>query len=316
MDEYRKMIKFIIKRMLIAIPTMLTIIFLVFLLVHATPGNPFQGERALSPEVIKQLLHQYRLDLPLWKQFILYVNDLLHGDFGLSYKFLGQSINALIFPDYVGGFWVTLRLAVYAMIFTVPLGIVFGCYAGLYRNSWFDRLVVTCNMFFSAVPTIVTGPLFVFILAVLLHVLPASGWGNGDFKHIFLPVFVLTLAYAPTVAFVTRGSIIDVLNSNFIRTARAKGLPTKSIIFKHAIKPTLIPVVSLLGPMFAGVLVGAIVTEQVFALPGLGILTTNGATNRDYNLVLGITIFGSFLTIVFNFMVDILYFFLDPKIKQ
>jgi oligopeptide transport system permease protein len=171
-------------------------------------------------------------------------------------------------------------------------------------------------MFFSAVPTIVTGPLFVFILAVLLHVLPASGWGNGDFKHIFLPVFVLTLAYAPTVAFVTRGSIIDVLNSNFIRTARAKGLPTKSIIFKHAIKPTLIPVVSLLGPMFAGVLVGAIVTEQVFALPGLGILTTNGATNRDYNLVLGITIFGSFLTIVFNFMVDILYFFLDPKIKQ
>lgn len=310
------MIKFLIKRLLIAIPTMFCIVLLVFLLVHATPGNPFQGEKALSPEVLKELLHQYRLDLPLWKQFVLYVNDLLHGNFGQSYKFIGQSINGLLFPDYMGGFWVTLRLAVYSMIFTVPLGILFGAYAGLYKNSWFDRVVVACNMFFSAVPTIVTGPLVVLIFAVTLHWLPASGWGDGDFLHVFLPVTVLTLAYAPTVAFVTRGSIIDILNSNFIRTARAKGLSTKSVIFKHAIRPTLIPVVSLLGPMFAGVLVGAIVTEQVFALPGLGILTTNGATNRDYNLVLAITIFGSFLTITFNFIVDVLYFFLDPKIKQ
>jgi len=316
MDEYCKMIKFLFKRLLIAIPTMFSIVLLVFLLVHATPGNPFQGEKALSPEVMKELLHQYRLDLPLWKQFVLYLNDLLHGDFGQSYKFVGQSINGLLFPDYMGGFWVTLRLACYSMIFTVPLGILFGAYAGLYKNSWFDKLVVSTNMFFNALPTIVTGPLFVLVFAVLLHLLPASGWGDGDIKHVFLPVTVLTLAYAPTVAFVTRGSIIDVLNSNFIRTARAKGLPNKKIIFKHAIRPTLIPVVSLLGPMFAGVLVGAIVTEQVFALPGLGILTTNGATNRDYNLVLAITIFGSFLTITFNFIVDVLYFFLDPKIKQ
>lgn len=310
------MLKFIFKRLLIAIPTMLAIILLVFLLVHATPGNPFQGEKALSPEVMKQLLHQYRLDLPLWKQFVLYLNDLLHGSFGQSYKFIGQSINDLIFPDNMGGFWVTLRLATYSMALTVPLGIIIGCYSGLHRNSWFDRAVVTSNMFFSAIPTIVTGPLMVLIFAVTLGWLPASGWGDGGFEHLFLPVTALTLAYLPTVSVVTRGSIIDVLNSNFIRTARAKGLPTKKIIFKHAIRPTLIPVVSLLGPMFAGVLVGAIVTEQVFALPGLGILTTNAATNRDYNLVLGITIFGSFLTIIFNFIVDILYFFLDPKIKQ
>ncbi|MBY0379577.1 MAG: ABC transporter permease subunit, partial [Burkholderiales bacterium] len=260
--------------------------------------------------------HQYRLDLPFWKQFILYMNDLLHGNFGQSYKFIGQSINSLLFPDYMGGFWVTLRLATFAMIFTVPIGIVLGAYAGLYRNSIFDKIVVLCNMFFNALPTIVTGPLFVLIFAVTLHWLPASGWGDGDIKHVFLPVLVLTLAYIPTVAFVTRGSIIDVLNSNFIRTARAKGLPNRMVIFKHAIKPTLLPVVSLLGPMFAGILVGSIVTEQVFALPGLGILTTNGATNRDYNLVLAITIFGSFLTIGFNFIVDVLYLFLDPKIKQ
>ncbi len=310
------MIQFIIKRLLIAIPTMLSIILLVFLLVHATPGNPFQGEKALSPEVMKQLLHQYRLDLPLWKQFLLYLNDLLHGNLGQSYKFIGQSINDLLFPNNMGGFWVTLRLASYSMLITVPLGIIIGCYSGLYRNSWFDRLVVASNMFFSAIPTIVTGPLMVLVFAVTLGWLPASGWGDGGFEYLCLPVLALTLAYLPTVAVVTRGSIIDVLNSNFIRTARAKGIPTSKIIFKHAIRPTLIPVVSLLGPMFAGVFVGAIVTEQVFALPGLGILTTNAATNRDYNLVLGITIFGSFLTIVFNFIVDILYLFLDPKIKQ
>jgi oligopeptide transport system permease protein len=310
------MIKFLFKRLLVSIPTMVIIVLLVFLLVHLTPGNPFQGEKALSPEVMKQLLHQYRLDLPLWQQFYLYINDLLHGDFGQSYKFIGQSINSLMFPNYMGGFWVTLRLAVYSMLFTVPLGILIGCYAGLYKNSIFDRLVTMLNMFFSAVPTIVTGPLFVFIFAVLLRLFPASGWGDGDFEHLFLPVLVLTLAYIPTVAFVTRGSIIEVLNSNFIRTAKAKGLPSRYIIFKHAIRPTLIPVVSLLGPMFAGILVGTIVTEQVFALPGLGVLTTNGATNRDYNLVLAITIFGSFLTILFNIIVDILYFILDPKIKQ
>lgn len=310
------MIKFIIKRVLLGIPTMLSIILLVFLLVHLTPGNPFQGEKALAPEVMQQLLHQYRLDLPLWKQFLLYLNDLFHGSFGYSYKFVGQSINDLLFPNNMGGFWVTLHLGVYTMVITVPLGIIIGCYAGLKRNSWFDKLIIALNMIFTAIPTIVTGPLMVLIFAVTLGWLPASGWGEGDLYHLTLPVLALTLAYVPTVAVVTRGAIIDVLNSNFIRTAKAKGLPTRMVIFKHAIRPTLIPVVSLLGPMFAGVLVGAIVTEQVFALPGLGILTTNAATNRDYNLVLGLTIFGSFLTIVFNIIVDILYVILDPKIKQ
>lgn len=311
------MFKFILSRLFVAIPTMFCIILVVFAMVHLTAGNPFLGEKAISPEVLKQLMHDYRLDLPLWKQFILYINDLLHGNFGYSYKFRGQLINDLLFPDNMGGFWVTLDLAIYSMVFAIPFGVIFGAYAGLHKNSWFDRLVVTINIIFSAIPTIVTGPLMVLIFAVTLNWLPASGWGEtGDFRHLFMPVLILTLAYAPTIAFVTRGSILDVLNSNFIRTARAKGLSTTSIIFKHAIRPTMIPVVSLLGPMFAGILVGTIVTEQVFALPGLGILTTNAAENRDYNLILAITVFGSFLTIFFNLVVDILYFILDPKIKQ
>lgn len=310
------MIKFFLKRVLVSIPTLLAIITLVFFLVHMTPGNPFDGERALSPEALKSLMAQYRLDLPVWQQYLLYLNDLIHGSFGISMKYIGQSINSLLFPDNMGGFWVTLRISIYTMAVAVPIGILFGAYAGLHKNSWFDKIVVSSNIFFTAVPTMVTGPLAVLIFAVTLRLFPAGGWGDGDFLHLFLPVVVLILAYAPTIAFVTRGSIIDVLNSNYIRTAKAKGLPTKKILFKHAIKPALLPVISLLGPMFAGVLVGAVVTEQIFTLPGLGVLTTNAATNRDYNMIMAITILGSTLTIIFNIIVDVLYMILDPKIKQ
>ncbi len=270
----------------------------------------------LSPEALKSLLTQYRLDLPLWQQYLLYLKDLLHGDFGVSMKYLGQSINGLLFPDNTGGFWVTLRLSIYTMIIVIPLGIVCGAYAGLYKNSWLDKWVVSSNVILTAIPTIVTGPLLVLIFAVTFRLFPAGGWGDGDFAHLCLPVLVLALAYIPSVAFVTRGGMIDVLNSNYIRTARAKGLPTHKILFKHAIRPALLPVISLLGPMFAGILVGAVVTEQVFTLPGLGLLTTNAATNRDYNMIMAITILGSTLTIIFNFIVDLMYLLLDPKIKQ
>ena len=310
------MLKFVIKRALVSIPTLLAIITLVFFLVHLAPGNPFEGERALSPEALKSLLAQYRLDLPLWQQYLLYLKDLIHGNFGVSMKYLDQSINGLLFPDNMGGFWVTLRLSIYTMIIVVPAGIVCGAYAGLYKNSWFDKLVMSSNIVLTAIPTMVTGPLFVLIFAVAFRMFPAGGWGEGDFAHLCLPVLVLTLAYLPSVAFVSRGGIIDVLNSNYIRTARAKGLPVNKILFKHAIRPTLLPVVSLLGPMFAGILVGAVVTEQVFTLPGLGLLTTNAATNRDYNMIMAITILGSTLTIIFNFIVDVVYMLLDPKIKQ
>ncbi len=310
------MLKFVIKRALVSIPTLLAIITLVFFLVHLAPGNPFEGERALSPEALKSLLAQYRLDLPLWQQYLLYLKDLIHGNFGVSMKYLDQSINGLLFPDNMGGFWVTLRLSIYTMIIVVPAGIICGAYAGLYKNSWFDKLVMSSNIVLTAIPTMVTGPLFVLIFAVAFRMFPAGGWGEGDFAHLCLPVLVLTLAYLPSVAFVSRGGIIDVLNSNYIRTARAKGLPVNKILFKHAIRPTLLPVVSLLGPMFAGILVGAVVTEQVFTLPGLGLLTTNAATNRDYNMIMAITILGSTLTIIFNFIVDFVYMLLDPKIKQ
>ncbi len=310
------MLKFVVKRALVSIPTLLAIITLVFFLVHLTPGNPFDSDRALSPEALKSLMAQYHLNLPLWQQYLLYLKDLVHGSFGISMKYLGQPINSLLFPENMGGFWVTLRLSLYTIIIIVPAGIICGAYAGFYKNSWFDQGVVSSNIVLTAIPTMVTGPLFVLIFAVTFRMFPAGGWGDGDFAHLCLPVLVLALAYIPSIAFVTRGGIIEVLNSNYIRTAHAKGLPTHKILFKHAIRPTLLPVVSLLGPMFAGILVGAVVTEQVFTLPGLGLLTTNAATNRDYNMIMAITILGSTLTIIFNFIVDLMYMLLDPKIKQ
>jgi oligopeptide transport system permease protein len=306
----------IVKRILLVIPTIFCVVSLVFLLVHATPGNPFQNEKSLSPEVLAALLHKYYLDLPLWQQFILYWQHLLHGDFGQSYKFIGHSINELLFPNYMGGFWVTLELSIYTMLITIPLGVLLGIYAGLHQDSFLDRVIVSCNMFFNAVPAIITGPLLILVFAVSLHLLPSNGFGDGNISYLVLPLAVLILAYTPTVTFITRGSILEVLNANFIRTAKAKGLSMRVIVFRHAIRPTLIPVISILGPMFASILVGALVTEQIFTLPGLGALTTNGATNRDYNLVLAITILGSTITILFNLIVDILYCILDPRVKQ
>lgn len=310
------MFLFFLKRFFICIPTLFCIIAIVFFTVHLSPGNPFSGERALSPSVINQLLHHYHLDMPIWKQFIIYLNDLIHGSLGESYKFTGKSVNTLIFPNNMGGFWVTARLGTYAMFVAIPLGIIIGSYAGLKKDSLFDKIIVATDIFFSAIPTMVTGPLLVLCFAVTFHFFPSSGWGNGGFRYLFLPVLVLTLSFMPTIAFITRGSVIEVLQSDFIRTARAKGLSAKKILFKHAIRPTLLPVISLLGPMFAGILAGAIVTERIFSLPGLGVLTTNAAMNRDYNLIMGITILGSSLTIIFNFIVDICYNLLDPKIPQ
>lgn len=309
------MLSFFFKRVLISFPTLLAVVTLVFFLVHLTPGDPFQGERALSPEALQALRHQYRLDLPLWQQYLLYLKDLLQGNLGMSLKYLGQSINDLLFPNNMGGFWVTLRLSVDSLLIAVPFGIIVGSYAGLHKDSWFDRVLVSANIIFTAIPTLVTGPLLVLSFAVTLNWFPAGGWGEGDLAHLFLPVLVLVLSYAPLIAFVTRGSVIEVLNTAYIRTARAKGLPTRHILFKHAIRPTLLPVVSLLGPTFASLLVGAVVTEQIFTLPGLGVLTTNAAINRDYNLIMAITLLGSFLTIGFNLLVDLFYLVLDPKIK-
>ena len=311
------MFSYIIRRLGGAIPTLFVVVLISFLMVHMTPGDPFATERALPPEVLKQLHHQYHLDLPLWKQFFYYINDLLHGNLGYSYKYQGQSINQLVFPSGgQGGFWVSVQLGIFSIILASILGVVFGVFSALTRNTklgFIDHIIGVIAMLFISTPIVVTAPLAVLIFAVIFGLFPAGGWGNWN--DMVLPVVVLAIPYIAIITQITRSSLIKILSSPFIRTAKAKGLSMPRIVWKHALKPSLMPVVSFLGPAVAGILTGSVVVETVFTIPGIGVQVVQGATNRDYNLVLALTIVYSLLVILFNLIVDIAYAFLDPKIR-
>ncbi|WP_119343307.1 ABC transporter permease [Facilibium subflavum] len=311
------MFSYIIRRLLGAIPTVFAVVLISFLMVHLTPGDPFATERALSPEVLKQLHHQYHLDLPLWKQFIYYLNDLIHGNLGYSFKYQGQSINHLVFPEGgQGGFWVSVQLGFFSVLIASILGIIFGVFSALTRNTkldFIDHGISIIAMLFISTPIVVTAPIAVLVFAVMLGWFPAGGW--GDWEDMVLPVIVLAIPYIAIITQIARSSLIEILSSPFIRTAKAKGLSMPRIVWKHALKPSLMPVVSFLGPAVAGILTGSVVVETVFTIPGIGVQVVQGATNRDYNLVLALTIIYSLLVILFNLIVDIVYAFLDPKIR-
>ena len=311
------LLSYIIRRLLGAIPTLFVVIFISFMMVHLTPGDPFATERALPPEVLKQLHHQYHLDLPLWKQFVYYLNDLIHGNLGYSYKYQGQSINHLVFPQGgQGGFWVSVQLGVFSVIMASIFGVIFGILSALSRNTkWnvVDHIIGVLAMVFISTPVVVTAPLAVLIFAVVLGWFPAGGWGS--WSDLILPVTVLAIPYIAIITQITRSSLIEIMSSPFIRTAKAKGLAMPRVVWHHALKPSLMPVVSFLGPAVAGILTGSVVVETVFTIPGIGVQVVQGATNRDYNLVLALTIIYSLLVIVFNLIVDIIYAFLDPKIR-
>lgn len=305
------MFKLIIKRLLEAIPTMLFLITVSFFMMRLAPGSPFTGERNLPPAVLANIEAKYNLNAPLWEQYLDYLKQLLHGDFGPSFKYKDYTINELLSQTLP----VSVEIGVYAFAIALVLGISLGVIAALKQNSAFDYITMTIAMAGVVMPSFVKAPLFVLIFAVTLQWLPAGGWNDGALKNLILPVGTLAIAYTSSIARVTRGSMIEVMNSPFIRTARAKGLPTSHIVFKHALRPTMLPVISFLGPAFVGIITGSIVIETIFGLPGIGQLFVNGALNRDYSLVLSLTILVGVLTILFNAIVDILYAVIDPKIK-
>jgi len=276
------------------------------------PGGPFSGERVLSPAIQANLEAKYHLDQPIWTQYLHYLWGLLKGDFGPSFKYPDWTVNQLLMQ----GFPVSLRLGGLAMIFALIIGVFVGSIVAFKQNSVFDHVVTGISMTGITVPTFVTAPVLVLIFAVTLHWLPAGGWNNGAFQNLVLPVTALSLPQIAIITRITRGSMIEVLHSNYIRTARAKGLPDRLVIFRHAIRPALLPVVSYLGPAAAAVVTGSVVVEQIFSLPGVGSYLVKGALNRDYTLVLGAVILVGALIIVFNFIVDVIYAFLDPKIKH
>jgi oligopeptide transport system permease protein len=300
-----------LRRVLAALPTMLVVITVCYLLLHATPGGPFDTERKVSAAVLANLQAKYNLDLPLWQQYLLYLKSLLQGDLGASFRYADWSVNDLV----ANALPVSAVIGGGSLLLSVFIGVALGIVAALRQNSVADYLVMFIGNVGSAVPSFVMGPVLIIVFAILLKWLPAGGWNNFEPKFMVLPIALLTFINISTIGRVMRGSLIEVMHSNFIRTARAKGLPTRVVVLRHALKPALLPVVSLLGPLAISSITSALVTETVFSLPGLGKLIVNGASNRDYTLVLGLVVLITVMTVLLNLLVDLAYAWLDPKIR-
>jgi oligopeptide transport system permease protein len=300
-----------LRRLLATIPTLLAVITVSYLLVHAAPGGPFDAERVVSQAVLANLQAKYHLDMPPWQQYLYYLNNLLHGDLGASFRYADWSVNDLV----AAALPVSLSIGGASLVISFVVGVALGIAAALRQNSAADYGVMLVGNLGSVIPSFVIGPVLILVFALWLHWLPAGGWDNFAPRFMILPVALLTVINVATIARVMRGSLIEVLHSNFIRTARAKGLPTRVVVLRHAIKPALLPVVSLLGPLAIGSITAALVTETVFSLPGLGKLIVNGAGNRDYTLVLGLVVLITVLAVVLNLVVDLAYAALDPKIR-
>lgn len=302
---------FLLRRLLQAIPVLLVVVTLAFFLVRLAPGGPFDAERAVPPEVLKSLNARYHLDDPWQRQYLDYLGRALQGDLGPSFKYPGRSVNEIL----AAGFPVTLELGCYALLVALMLGITAGIVAATRANTWLDHASMSVAMAGICLPTFVMGPLLVLVFSIWLDWLPVSGWGYLPGDKI-LPSLTLGFAYAAYIARLTRAGMLDVLQQDFIRTARAKGLSESAIVLKHALRGGLLPVVSFLGPALAGLLSGSFVIETLFQVPGLGRYYIQAAFNRDYTLILGTTIFLAVLIVVFNLLADILAFWLDPKLRR
>lgn len=310
--QQRGAIRFALTRLLSAFPTLFFVILLAFLMMHAAPGGPFDTERALPPDAAANIERAYHLDEPLATQFTRYLAGLLRGDFGPSYRYADYTVAELI-GDALP---VSAMLGAMSLVIALVVGIVAGVVAALNRNSVTDRLVTAFALTGISVPVFIVAPLLVLVFAVRLGWLPAS-WASGESGARFLlPVIALALPQIAYIMRLTRASMIEVLASDFVRTATAQGLDTLSIVRRHALKPAMLPLLSYMGPAIASVLAGSVVVEQIFGIPGLGQLFVRGALNRDYTLVLGIVILYASLVIAMNLLVDVLYGFLDPRIRN
>lgn len=305
------MASYIIRRLLGAIPTLLVIVAVCFFMMRAAPGGPFDGERRLPPEIEANIKAAYNLDKPLTTQFVLYLGKVLQGDFGPSFKNKDFTVNELI----AEGAPVSARLGLSAIFIASIAGVTLGVFASLRQNTRTDYAVMTIAMFGITIPTFVTAPLLTLFLGVYAEILPVAGWNGGKLANIILPVTVLALPQIAVIARLTRGSMIEVLHSNFVRTARAKGLPEGLVIRRHVLRSAMMPLVSYLGPAIAGLLTGSLVVEQIFQLPGIGRYFVQGGINRDYTLVLGVVILYATLIIFLNMMADVIYRLLDPKVR-
>jgi oligopeptide transport system permease protein len=305
------MLGYAMRRVISAIPIALIAITVCFFILRLAPGGPFDGDRALPPTTLANLRAHYNLDEPIWMQYLIYIGRLLQGDLGPSMVYNDFTVAEML----AIGLPFTLMLGFTAFIIATAVGLIAGSLAALNQNRWPDYALVAAVMVGLVIPTFLMGSLLQLVFAVYLKWLPAGGWRPGQWINLILPITVLALPHAGRIARLMRGSMIEVLGTNFVRTARSKGLGDRLILSRHALKPALIPVVSYLGPGLSYLLTGSLVVEQIFALPGIGKYFITGALNRDYGLVLGTTILYLFIILALNLVVDVLYAWLDPKVR-
>ena len=305
------MLNLILRRIGIAVPVLLTVITLTFLMVHSAPGGPFDEEKAVSAEVLAKLNERYNLDQPLSTQYFDYLAGVLVGDFGPSFRYPGRSVTELISI----GLPITFELALYSILFALCIGVLAGVLGALRPNTALDYIPMSTAMIGICIPSIILGPVLILVFGIWLEWVPVSGWGYmpGDKR---LPIITLGTAYAAYCARLTRGGMLEILNQDFIRTARAKGLSESRVVVVHALRGGLTPVIAFLGPAMAGLLAGSFVVETIFGIPGLGRFYVEAAFNRDYTMILGSSIFFSFLIVTFNLISDLVAAALNPKLRD
>ena len=302
------MIRFIIRRILWLVPVLLFVSLITFTLIHLTPGGPWDKDKPPSAQAIANLNARYNLDKPAWEQYLLYMNGVLHGDLGPSYTYQDRSVTQIIFQ----GLPTTASLGVLAALVALGVGVPLGIIAATRQNTAVDYAALGFGTVFASVPSFVLGFLLIIIFALDLHLVPTSGWGKPT--QYILPVLTLGLNQAALLTRITRASVLDVSRQDFIRTARAKGLREEVLIRRHLLKNALIPVVTVMGPILAFLLVGSLIVETIFSVPGVGRLLVQGISQRDYSLIMGTTLLYAFVIAVLNLVVDVLYAFIDPRI--
>jgi len=305
------MLRYIGRRLLVAIPTLFLVITAAFFMMRAAPGSPFDMDRKLLPEIEANVLAQYGMNKPLGAQYLDYLSGVVRGDLGPSLKYRDKSVLDILKENYP----VSLKLGLSAIAIAAAMGVSLGVMAALRQNGPTDHAVMAVAILGVCIPTFVTAPLLVLGIASKLGWLPTAGWNDGALANMVLPVVVLALPQIAIISRLTRAGMIEVLHSNYVRTARAKGLPEGLIVRKHALRAAILPLVSYLGPACAGLITGSLVVEKIFNLPGLGKFFVISALQRDYTVVMGMVIFYAALILVLNLVADLLYAVLDPRVR-
>ncbi len=306
------MLNYVIRRLAVAIPTLLILIITCFILMKIAPGGPFTSERPLPPQVLANIEAKYGLDKPQWLQLVDYVkNIVLHFDFGPSFKFKDRDVNDII----AQGLPISLTYGFLSFVVAAVCGIALGVTAAIRHNTWIDYFAVSLGIAAQALPNFIMGPILILTFTLYLGWLPGGGWNGGQWPYLIMPVIALSTSFIGSISRLTRSSMLEVMNSNFIRTAKAKGLSTSTILWRHAMKPTMLPVISYLGPVFVYVLTGSVFVDLYFSTGGLGQSYVGSALNRDYSVLLGVTILYGSLTVIVNLLTDLAYAWFDPKIR-